>query len=135
VLSRGGWGAPDTSYLEIQARTVSDRPPEPFRCDVETAHGQVRLIPRGEIDLASVDELEAQLRELRATGFDHLVLDLRQVTFMDSTGLRLILSWDDAAREDGIDFSLVPGTPGVQRLFEITGVLGRLAFAEPDSRP
>ena len=135
MLSRGGWGAPDTSYLATQARTVSDRPPEPFRCDVETAHGRIRLIPRGEIDLATVDELETQLRQLRATGFDHLVLDLRDVTFMDSTGLRLILSWDDAAREDGIDFSLVPGTPGVQRLFEITGVLGRLTFAEPDGRP
>lgn len=135
MLCHGGWGAPDTVYPETQARTVSDRPPEPFRCDVETAHGQVRLIPRGEIDLASVDELDAQLRELRETGFDHLVLDLRQVTFMDSTGLRLILSWDDVARENGIDFSVVPGTPGVQRLFEITGVLDRLTFAERDSRP
>jgi anti-anti-sigma factor len=114
---------------------VSDRPPEPFRCDVETARGEVRLIPHGEIDLASVDELDAKLRDLRDTGFDHLVLDLSQVTFMDSTGLRLILSWDDAARENGIDFSIVPGTPGVQRLFEITGVLGRLTFVENDEHP
>jgi anti-sigma B factor antagonist len=135
VLSRRGCGAPDTSFPEDQARTVTDRPPEPFRCDVETADGQVRLIPHGEIDLASVDELDAKLRTLRETGFDHLVLDLRGVTFMDSTGLRLILSWDDAAREDGIDFSLVPGAPAVQRLFEITGVLGRLAFVERDPRP
>jgi anti-anti-sigma factor len=110
---------------------VSDRPPEPFRCDVEPANGQVRLIPRGEIDLASVDQLEARLRELREDGFDHLVLDLRQVTFMDSTGLRLILTWDDTARQDGLDFRLIAGATAVQRLFEITGVLGRLEFVEP----
>jgi anti-sigma B factor antagonist len=110
---------------------LSDRPPEPFRCDVEPSHGKVHLIPRGEIDLASVPVLEGKLRELRETGFDHLVVDLREVTFMDSTGLRLILAWDDESRADGVDFELIPGAPIVQRLFEITGVTGRLRFVTP----
>jgi anti-sigma B factor antagonist len=110
---------------------TTDRPPEPFRCDVETSHGKVHVIPRGEIDLASVAILESKLRELRETGFDHLVIDLRDVTFMDSTGLRLVLAWDDEARADGVDFELIPGAPSVQRLFEITGVTGRLRFVEP----
>jgi anti-sigma B factor antagonist len=135
VLSRSGWAAPDASFPELQARTVSDRPPEPFRCDVEPADGQVRVIPRGEIDLASVDELDAKLRELREDGFDHLVLDLREVTFMDSTGLRLILAWDETARQDGLDFSLMRGSATVQRLFEITGVLGRFEFVEAEGGP
>jgi anti-anti-sigma factor len=110
---------------------LSDRPPEPFRCDVEPAHGRVHVIPHGEIDLSTVGMLESRLRELRETGFDHLVVDLRDVTFMDSTGLRLILSWDDDARAEGRDFELVAGPPMVQKLFEITGVLGRLRFVEP----
>jgi anti-sigma B factor antagonist len=108
-----------------------DRPPEPFRCEVETAHGQLHVIPHGEIDLASVGMLESKLRELRDTGFDHLVLDLREVTFMDSTGLRLILAWDADAREEGVDFALIRGTPVVQRLFDVTGLAGRLRFVEP----
>ena len=110
---------------------MSDRPPEPFRCDTVPSHGKVHVIPRGEIDLASVSLFEAKLRELRETGFDHLVVDLRDVTFMDSTGLRLILSWDDESRAEGVDFELIPGPPVVQRLFEITGVTGRLRFVEP----
>jgi anti-sigma B factor antagonist len=112
---------------------VSDRPPEPFRCDVEPSHGKVHVIPRGEIDLASVGALESTLRELRETGFDHLVIDLRNVTFMDSTGLRLILARDDEARADGRDFELVAGPPVVQKLFDLTGVTGRLRFVEPEA--
>ena len=89
------------------------------------------MIPRGEIDLASVTVLDVKLRELRDNGFDHLVVDLRDVTFMDSTGLRLILGWDDQSRTEGLDFELIRGTPVVQRLFEITGVTDRLRFVEP----
>jgi anti-sigma B factor antagonist len=112
---------------------VSDRPPEPLRCDVESSHGKVHVIPRGEIDLASVGVLESRLRELRETGFDHLVVDLRGVTFMDSAGLRLLLSWDEDARAEGRDFELIRGAPDVHRLFELTGVTARLRFVEPSS--
>jgi anti-anti-sigma factor len=115
---------------------VSDRPPEPFRCDVEPVPGgPVNVVPHGELDLATVSELEAALRELRDSGSKRFVVDLRELTFMDSTGLRLILAWDTESREDGIDFQLVPGPPLVQRLFEITGVLDRLQFTEPLPRP
>jgi anti-sigma B factor antagonist len=107
---------------------VSDRPPEPFRCDVEPARDRVNVIPRGEIDLATAPELDARLRELHQSGFDRLLLDLRHVTFMDSTGLRLLLNWDAAARQNGLTFQIVPGPPLVQRLFEITGVQDRFHF-------
>jgi anti-anti-sigma factor len=110
---------------------VPERPPEPFRCDIDPGDGRIRVIPRGEVDVATAPELDGRLRELRASGFDRLLLDLRDVTFMDSTGLRLILSWDEVARSDGLRFELLPGPPHVQRLFEITGVLARLPFAEP----
>ena len=112
---------------------MPDRPPEPFRCDVETLRGKVHVIPRGEIDLASASVLESRMRELRETGFDHVVVDLREVTFMDSTGLRLILGWDEESRVDGVDFEVIAGAPVVQRLFEITGVTRRLRFVEPSS--
>jgi anti-sigma B factor antagonist len=109
---------------------VSDRPPEPFRCDVEPDRGRVRVVPHGEIDVATVGELERRLRELRDSGFDQLVVDLRGVTFMDSTGLRLLLAWDDEARRNGIGFRLVAGSDPVQRLFELSGVASRFAFVD-----
>ena len=47
---------------------------------------------------------------------------------MDSTGLKLALKWDAAARQDGFQISFIPGPPVVQRVFEITCTSGRLPF-------
>jgi anti-anti-sigma factor len=103
--------------------------PEPFRCDVEPMRGWIRVRPHGELDLASVDQLDGKLRELRETGFDQIELDLSALTFMDSTGLRLVLAWDNVARRDGMRLRLLPGSRAVQRVFEVTGVAERLPFA------
>ena len=128
---RAGVTCRSAASSPTQARTVSDRPPETFSCNVESSDGHVRVIPRGEVDLASADELQGHVIELREGGFDRI---LREVTFMDSTGLRLILAWAEEARRDGVEFGLVPGQPVVQRLFEVTGLLHRLRFMEPPTR-
>jgi anti-sigma B factor antagonist len=111
---------------------LTDRPPAPFSIDVEPFHGKVLLRPHGEVDIASAPRLDVKLRELRDSGFDHLVVDLREVAFLDSSGLRILLAWDDTARNEGLDFELVPGPPPVQRLFDLTGVRDRLRFVAPD---
>jgi anti-sigma B factor antagonist len=59
------------------------------------------------------------------------VLDMRALTFMDSTGLRLVIRWDTAAREEGFEFAIVPGTEVVQRVFRLTGMDEHLRIAEP----
>ena len=61
-----------------------------------------------------------------------LILDLSQLEFMDSTGLRLILRWDAEARKDGFSIGLVPGPPVVQRVFELTGTAAALPFIRTD---
>jgi anti-sigma B factor antagonist len=112
---------------------MPDRPPlpEPFRCDVVPGHGHVRVIPIGELDLATGTILEQQLRDLVSSGFDRLVIDLRRLAFMDSSGLRLLLRWDETARRDGTELTVIPGPPEVQRVFETTRLLDRLAFVDP----
>jgi anti-sigma B factor antagonist len=100
----------------------------PFHCDVEPQRGQVRVTPHGELDLATSPELERRLRELRESGFDRIVLDLRELVFLDSTGLRLILREQAAAEAAGSTFELIPGGPGVQRIFDVACVLDRLTF-------
>jgi anti-sigma B factor antagonist len=103
----------------------------PFRCDVEPHRETVRIRPVGELDLATVDLVEEQLRELRAAGFTAVTLDLREVRFLDSTGLRMILLWDADARADGFAFRLIAGPPAVRRLFDLTRTTERLDFVDP----
>ena len=69
---------------------------EPFRVDVEPARESVRVAPVGELDIATVDKLQAEVTRLLETGFAKIVLDLRGVRFLDSTGLRLVLELDAA---------------------------------------
>src|SRR5215213_9708506 len=104
-----------------------------FHCEVQPDREGVRIRPVGEVDLATVDVVQAQLAELKARGFSQLTLDLRAVSFMDSTGLRMILEWDASSRVDGFAFRLVAGSPAVQRLFDLTGTRERLDFVEPAS--
>ena len=85
------------------------------------------VTPRGEIDLATVDAVRAEITAAAATG--RVVLDLRETTFIDSSGIRLIV---EAARET--DLVVVRGGPEVARVFELVGLDGRvpLVDAPPD---
>lgn len=103
---------------------------EPFRCEVEPRRDVVYVRPCGELDLATVPVLEHELKELAAAGFGRLVLDLRELRFLDSTGLRLILEWDAKARSDGLSFDLIRGPAAVHRLFELTGTTKTVSFVE-----
>jgi anti-anti-sigma factor len=101
---------------------------EPFRVEVQPERDSVRVVPVGEVDIATVGEIDARLRELNQAGFRHFVLDLRRLTFIDSSGVRLVLTWHAAARQNGIDFMVLEGPPAVQRVFELAGVLDHLPF-------
>ena len=103
---------------------------EPFRIDVEPSRDSVRVAPVGELDLATVDKLRAEVDRLRESGFTNLVLDLRGVRFLDSTGLRLVLELDAAATADGQELKIIRGAAVVQRIFEVTQVSERLKFID-----
>jgi anti-sigma B factor antagonist len=102
----------------------------PFQCDVDAEAAHVRVTPRGELDVATAPEVEQRLGEVRDSGADHVLLDLRQLSFMDSTGLRVVMRADAAARADGHTFEVVPGIPAVQRVLELAGVTGQLTFVK-----
>jgi anti-sigma B factor antagonist len=102
-----------------------------FRCDVACDGGAERITLEGELDLATVPAVEAALREPVDPGTRRRVLDLRGLTFMDSTGLRTILRANGAARREGWTLQIVAGPPAVQRIFEICGVVDGLRFVDP----
>ena len=90
--------------------------------EVETKQGQglVRLVLRGELDLSTVDKVESELATLEAGDERLVVLDLTGLTFLDSTGLRLMVTADQRAQKDGRRFVIVKGPETVQRVFSIT---------------
>jgi anti-sigma B factor antagonist len=113
---------------------VSERsapPPELFSCDVGRNGSAAWVQPKGDLDLDTAHRVEAALAELRDEGCGSLVLDLRGLTFMDSTGLRLVIRWHTAAREQRFGFAVVPGPEVVQRVFQLTGMDAHLTLAEP----
>lgn len=108
--------------------TTSGFESERFRCDVEPDRESVRVVPFGELDLDTVRDIEERLLELQQNGFREVVLDLRNLTFIDSSGVHVIVAADRLARRDGTRFVLIAGPSAVQRVFEIAGIEELLSF-------
>jgi anti-anti-sigma factor len=95
-----------------------------------TVSGGVAVVAlAGELDLAGATRLEDELERLEASdAVRALVLDLRGLEFLDSSGLRLVVLADQRARDAGRRLALVPGREAVQRIFDITRMAERLTF-------
>lgn len=101
-----------------------------FRLEVGSEGSATLIVVHGELDLASGPELEGELARVREQSPMTLIIDLRRLDFMDSTGLSILVRAHQQAAEDGCEFGLVRGTPQVQRLLELTGVSERMAMAD-----
>jgi anti-sigma B factor antagonist len=91
------------------------------------------LYLEGELDLSSAPQAEAAVKDLESNeALRMLVLDLRGLRFLDSTGLRVILATDSRARRTGRQVRLVPGPEAVHRVFRIALLDRRLDFVDAD---
>ncbi|MDP9301581.1 MAG: STAS domain-containing protein [Actinomycetota bacterium] len=86
------------------------------------AGSAVRIQLLGEVDLEVEDRVRAALGEAADAAEDSLVVDLSGLTFLDSTGLRLLIELRERLDGGSPVLSLVPGNASVQRVFEVTGV-------------
>jgi anti-sigma B factor antagonist len=109
----------------ISAKDVA----QPLRMELEQHQDTVVLLASGEIDVAHADRLRTRLLEL-IEAFRRVVLDLRGVEFIDSTGLHCVLEIEAASQAAGVEFMLIRGPARVQRLFELTGTHDRLRFVD-----
>lgn len=100
-----------------------------FTVDVRRDGTTVVVAPAGEIDLATADNLRERLREA-CNRCRTLVLDLRRVRFLDTSGLQLVLEQQRVAAEADRRFVLVRGEPRVQRLFDVAGLSDRLTMVD-----
>ena len=104
-----------------------------FQVSVSETNGVVELSLAGELDLATAGRLESELRRVEGGDPPVLIIDLRQLRFIDSTGLRLIIGADARAREDGRRMAIVPGPESVHKVFELSLLDKRLEFIEDPS--
>jgi anti-sigma B factor antagonist len=84
----------------------------------------------GELDLATAPELAKAVAEAERLEGDTMVLDLRSLSFMDSSGLRGILLVDARLREAGRALALVRGPEAIDRVFELTGAERLVRFLD-----
>lgn len=95
---------------------------EHLRVDVRLGPDRVVLGLHGELDLLAAPLLEQEIEKAEADSPAIVVLDLQDLQFVDSAGLRVILAAHERSRQQGKEFALTPGTEQVQRLFTIAGV-------------
>jgi anti-sigma B factor antagonist len=93
---------------------------QPFECSIEPDRARVRVRVRGELDVDTAGVVDDRLRAVRDAGFHHIELNLANVTFMDSTGLHLVLRWAAESSRDGFAFAVADCSSQARRLFELT---------------
>jgi anti-sigma B factor antagonist len=101
-----------------------------FRVEIHSEGRATVIELTGELDLASSAALEEELIRVIESDVDHVIVDLRQLEFMDSTGLSTLVKAHQRAEDSGRRFALVRGSQQVQRLLSLTGVAERLELAD-----
>lgn len=127
--------------LSARAAEISDL--EPFAVEVQRRDHVTIVQPRGELDLATIDTLRSTLdaaiaETLHAAldGFEtgaRLVLDLRRLSFIDSTGLHLLVALDERAHRDGFLLTLLAPAAPIDRTIQLCGLDQILPFVAPDA--
>jgi stage II sporulation protein AA (anti-sigma F factor antagonist) len=105
--------------------------------EVEThdEDGRVRIELRGELDLATAPQVEEALAGAEGREPELILLDLSGLSFLDSSGLRTIVSADARARDADRRLAVIKGPEPVQKVFAITGLEDRLELVEDASEP
>lgn len=98
--------------------------------DVRLGPDRVVLGLHGELDLLGAPLLEEEIEKVEAGTLSIVVLDLQDLQFVDSAGLRVILTAHERSRRQGKELALTPGSEQVQRLFTIAGVSEHLRIID-----
>lgn len=104
-----------------------------FRVDVRSEDKTAVVAVSGELDLASGPALERELSRALASPAAALIIDLRELEFIDSTGLGILIKAHQRAQAEGRRLAVVKGPSQVQRLLGLTGLEARLTLVDsPD---
>jgi anti-sigma B factor antagonist len=106
---------------------VTDQPATSLERHADT----LTVALHGEIDVLNVDEVRQALTEAVAAGPGQIVVDLADLSFIDSTGLGALVFGFQRARDRGITLSLANPTRGVRQVLVLSGLLEVVQLAEP----
>ena len=106
---------------------------EILEVQTEDRNRLVHVALRGELDLSTVGKVQDELQRVEASSPPVVVLDLSKLTFLDSTGLRCLVTADERARGQGRRVVIVRGPDAVQRVFSITRLEERLEMVDDAS--
>jgi anti-anti-sigma factor len=95
------------------------REPEKFDVSAERFGPDGLVAVRGELDIATLPELERAVTRMRAQGLERLVIDLRAVEFLDSMSIELLLRLHGELTATGTDLVVVRGPLAVDRIFDL----------------
>ena len=104
-----------------------------FHVHVQPQADAALLAVSGELDIATAPELEQALDQISPEQTKLVVVDLRELEFMDSTGLSTLVRAHPRLSEHDCELTLVKGPPQVQRLLDLTGVAERLRVGSEPS--
>lgn len=88
------------------------------------------VAPQGELDISTCPALKQALAPLLGGEFDHVIVDLRRVEFMDASAAGLLVGCAERAQKRGVRLSLILGRPGSHRVLELGGLLHRFDVVE-----
>lgn len=97
---------------------------EPFAVDVSRLGSTTSIAPSGELDAATRPQLQAAIPELGPG--DRLILDLRRLAFMDSSGIRVVMTLDVRSRAEGWGLAIIRSPGAVQRVLDLCRVPERV---------
>jgi anti-sigma B factor antagonist len=95
---------------------------ERFEVTTSTEGGVATVVLEGELDIATAPLFDATLADVERNGTGTVLLDLARVQFIDSTGLRSLLSARQRAEAAGRKLRLANLPVDVERVFDVTGV-------------
>ena len=124
----------DRSYVrcefDLATRRGAPVDPELYEIELVRQAGTSRIVLRGDIDLNARPEVERLVAELDRSPPERVVVDLREVTFFDTTGLQMAHHFDRWGRDHGVPVVFTPGSPPVMRALRAAGLALRLRFSD-----
>jgi anti-sigma B factor antagonist len=99
--------------------------------ETERQNGVLRIALAGDLDVSTASSVEARLLELEGGDPpERVVLDLRGLRFIDSTGLSLLINAHSRGLKAGRHVTIVSGKGPPRRILETTGLQARLNIVE-----